>query len=181
MWQMISCLLCASSILLVASAYFEPDQATTELQPHALHEDAETCLKVFDALSANSGAARLARDMMRGLKEMRILPRGASVRQFFVHDAANYSVDRLGHQVDTSTIGDQVIQAPAIASAGYVPENVFDESLNLGMASDLFSWQSWPGELSDSMMWSAQFLDPAYNLQYHGAPFHGNELGQDRE
>ena len=75
-WQMISCLLCASSILLVASAYFEPGQVITELQPHALHEDAETCLKVFDALSANSGAARLARDMMRGLKEMRILPRG---------------------------------------------------------------------------------------------------------
>lgn len=82
-WQMISCLLCASSILLVASAYFEPDQATTELQPQALHEDAETCLKVFDALSANSGAARLARDMMRGLKEMRILPRGTFVRQSF--------------------------------------------------------------------------------------------------
>jgi hypothetical protein len=75
-WQMISCLLCASSILLVANAYFEADQAITEFQPHALHEDAETCLKVFDALSANSGAARLARDMMKGLKEMRILPRG---------------------------------------------------------------------------------------------------------
>ena len=73
-WQMISCLLCASSILLVASAYFEADQTITE--PHALHEDAETCLKVFDALSSNSGAARLARDMMRGLKELRNLPRG---------------------------------------------------------------------------------------------------------
>jgi hypothetical protein len=85
-WQMISCLLCASSILLVASAYFEPDQTTTELQPHALHEDAETCLKVFDALSANSGAARLARDMMRGLKEMHIVPRGISVRILLVSE-----------------------------------------------------------------------------------------------
>ena len=75
-WQMISCLLCASSILLVASAYSEAYQAIPELQLHALHEDAETCLKVFDALSANSGAARLARDMMKSLKELRISPRG---------------------------------------------------------------------------------------------------------
>ena len=81
----------------------------------------------------------------------------------------NYSADRLGRRASSATKGDQVTQAPATVSAGYVPENVFDESLNMGMASDLFCWQSWPGELSDSMMWSAQFLDPAYNLQYHGA------------
>jgi hypothetical protein len=88
----------------------------------------------------------------------------------------NCSADRLGRRA-SSAKGDQVIQAPATVSAGYVPENVFDESLNMGMASDLFSWQSWPGELSDSMMWSAQFLDPAYNLQYHGASFHSDEMG----
>ena len=92
----------------------------------------------------------------------------------------NCLTDRLGHRVESLTTGDQVIPAPAIAPAGYVPENVFYESLNSGMASDLFSWQSWPGELSDSMMWSAQFLDPAYNLQYHGAPFDVDEVGQDR-
>ena len=80
-WQMISCLLCASSILLVARANIEPDLAATELESHALNEDAETCLKVFDSLSANSGAARLARDMMESLKEMRISPKGAIVNQ----------------------------------------------------------------------------------------------------
>jgi hypothetical protein len=92
----------------------------------------------------------------------------------------NCSTDRLGRRASSAARGDQVIQAPATVSAGYVPENVFDESLNMGMASDLFSWQSWPGELSDSMMWSAQFLDPAYNLQYHGALFHTDDMGQDR-
>jgi hypothetical protein len=67
-----------------------------------------------------------------------------------------------------------------ISPAGYIPENVFDESLNLGIGSDLFSWQSWPGELSDSIMWSAQFLDPAYNLQSHGPSFNGTEVAQFR-
>jgi hypothetical protein len=84
-WQMISCLLCASSILLVARAYIGPDQTTTELQlqSNALDEDAEICLKVFDSLSANSGAARLARDMMKSLKEMKILPKGTSALYIF--------------------------------------------------------------------------------------------------
>ena len=75
-WQMISCLLCASSILLVASATIQPDQASAAAQSQMLDEDAETCLKVFDALSTNSGAARLARDMMRGLKNIRIQANG---------------------------------------------------------------------------------------------------------
>jgi hypothetical protein len=74
-WQMISCLLCASSVLLVARACIEPNQADLIIQSQALDEDAETCLKVFDALSVNSDAARRARDMMKDLKSTRILPR----------------------------------------------------------------------------------------------------------
>jgi hypothetical protein len=73
-WQMISCLLCASSVLLVARACIEPNRADLMVQSQALDEDAETCLKVFDALSVNSDAARRARDMMRDLKSTRILP-----------------------------------------------------------------------------------------------------------
>jgi hypothetical protein len=73
-WQMISCLLCASSVLLVAHSCIEPNHADAKLQSQALDEDAETCLKVFDALSVNSDAARRARDMMKGLKRTRILP-----------------------------------------------------------------------------------------------------------
>jgi hypothetical protein len=77
-WQMISCLLCASSVLLVSRACIVPNQADTEVQSQALDEDAETCLMVFDALSTNSDAARRARDMMKGLKRARIQPRSKS-------------------------------------------------------------------------------------------------------
>src|SRR5215471_8910537 len=45
-WQMISCLVCASSILLVASVFIGEDPPNGRLDATALNEDAETCLKV---------------------------------------------------------------------------------------------------------------------------------------
>ena len=81
-WQMISCLLCASSVLLVARSCIEQGQADANFQSQTLDEDAEVCLKVFDALSANSDAARRARDMMKGLKIVRILSRSKHRRSF---------------------------------------------------------------------------------------------------
>ena len=87
-WQMISCLLCASSVLLVARARIEPDRADLMGQSQTLDEDAETCLKVFEALSVNSDAARRARDMMEDLKRIRILPR--SIIKVFLLGIANH-------------------------------------------------------------------------------------------
>lgn len=71
-WQMISCLICASSILLVASALVARDPSQMDLDGNTLGEDAETCLKVFEALSINSDAARVARVMMEKLKDPKI-------------------------------------------------------------------------------------------------------------
>ena len=70
-WQMISCLICASSILLVASIFTRRvrEVADGEVDIATLKDDSETCLKVFEALSANSDSARIARDMMARLKE----------------------------------------------------------------------------------------------------------------
>lgn len=69
-WQMISCLVCASSILLVSSMFAEESlELSPELDTVGLSDDAETCLKVFDALSKNSPGARIARDMMKALQE----------------------------------------------------------------------------------------------------------------
>ncbi|CAK7265235.1 hypothetical protein SEPCBS57363_001481 [Sporothrix epigloea] len=105
-WQMISCLVYASSILVVASAFVARHQpggdAATELavagdrdeidgadsdiddgdaiDAAALEDDAETCLTVFEALSLNSESARLARNMMRRLKA-----RGAAWREAHTH------------------------------------------------------------------------------------------------
>lgn len=80
-WQMISCLICASSILLVASICVDLNSETEfevfeDIDWLAVDEDAEVCLQVFQALSSNSNAARLARDMMQRLKKTRMISFG---------------------------------------------------------------------------------------------------------
>lgn len=82
-WQMISCLICASSILLVAGICINLDleseaEVFKDLDWLAVDDDAEVCLQVFQALSSNSNAARLARDMMQRLKTTRTISYGES-------------------------------------------------------------------------------------------------------
>ncbi|CAK7231815.1 hypothetical protein SBRCBS47491_008057 [Sporothrix bragantina] len=112
-WQMISCLVYASSILVVASAFVarrrqgegdehapvvaddndeandsDDDDNSDAIDAAALEDDAETCLTVFEALSPNSESARLARNMMRRLKA-----RGAAWREAHsVHEAVPVAV-----------------------------------------------------------------------------------------
>ncbi|CZR69699.1 related to transcriptional activator acu-15 [Phialocephala subalpina] len=142
-WQMISCLLCASSVLLVARACIDPSHPDTRMQSQALDEDAETCMKVFDALSVNSEAARRARDMMKGLKRTRILPRRTNISMTTAsaisQDASRLNVPFMGE-----------------------PLHGFHGTMNYVMGQD--DWQTWPGELSDPVAWSAQFIHPTQLL-----------------
>ena len=88
-WQMIPCLVCAGSILVVSSAFIQTtDEVASEFDPAGISDDAETCLKVFEALSANSKAARIARDMMEGLKECGVR---WSMCFFFIADLTDVS------------------------------------------------------------------------------------------
>lgn len=142
-WQMISCLLCASSVLLVARACMDPDQPDYMIRSQALDEDAETCLKVFEALSVNSDAARRARDMMEGLKRARIPQR--------IH-----------------------IKDPAFMATATADMSLTTGSPNNGALEPAFVYGArhggveWPGELSDPMAWSAQFLDPFASMPFTG-------------
>ncbi len=68
-WQMISCLICASSILLVSSIFTtQNDNTRADFDTEGLYDDAETCLRVFDALGTNSTGAKIASGMMNCLK-----------------------------------------------------------------------------------------------------------------
>ena len=69
---MISCLICASSILLIVGAFFEEDGNSLDLLSQDLDRDAETYLKVFEALSVKSEAARKATGMLKGLKGQKV-------------------------------------------------------------------------------------------------------------
>ncbi|KAG0647505.1 Transcriptional activator acu-15 [Hyphodiscus hymeniophilus] len=112
--QMISCLLCASSVLLVSRACIDPTQATAEVYSQALDEDAETCLKVFDALRMPS-----------------------------MENAVN---------------------------------NTLDGPFSFGETQSVLEWQIWPGELSDPMAWSAQFINPSQSSQFGGNPVSGPQI-----
>jgi len=79
-WQMIPCLICASSILLVASAFLS---ANLEELPQTFSEDAETCFKVFEALSINSEAASKATEMLKGLTRLQGYPKRMNFRYFW--------------------------------------------------------------------------------------------------
>ncbi|KAH8803655.1 fungal-specific transcription factor domain-containing protein [Xylogone sp. PMI_703] len=139
-WQMISCLLCASSVLLVARACMEPDQPDYLIRSQALDEDAETCLTIFDALSVNSDAARRARDMMEGLKRAHIPPIQSRDPTLICNNAADIPL-----------------------SKGSPNNNSFEQAL---IYNTRHNGVEWPGELSDPMAWCAQFLDPFVTIPF---------------
>lgn len=71
-WQMISCLICASSILFVAEGFHNNNSIFGDRSSaQSFREDAETCLKVFEALSTNSAAAQKAASMLESLTRIR--------------------------------------------------------------------------------------------------------------
>ncbi|KAK5074418.1 hypothetical protein LTR70_010231 [Exophiala xenobiotica] len=140
-WQMISCLICASSILLVARILLDHDQQTDGegFDWAAVEEDADLCLRVFEVLSTNSKAARLARDMMEGLKETRsrvnLCPKGQQTVASFQETSDTVS------RSDFSLLGFYGIES----------EDSSSEYRGLGQG------------ISEPVMWSAQFVDAAYN------------------
>lgn len=144
-WQMISCLICASSILLVARILLDHDQHVGQerFDWAAVEEDADLCLRVFEVLSTNSKAARLARDMMEGLKETRSR----------VHLP---SEDRLATASlqGTSSIAGEPMNRPDLSSLG-------SYGLDHEGASD--DYVRFAQGISEPVMWSAQFVDAAYN------------------
>ncbi|KAB8221889.1 fungal-specific transcription factor domain-containing protein [Aspergillus novoparasiticus] len=158
-WQMISCLICASSILFVAETFYS-DNAFLHgrTSPQALREDAESCLKVFEALSANSIAAQKAVEMLSALSRARPLgeeqlplqetlsSRPITPLHSLVGRASTpiYPPTQLG----TSTTSTSTLSNPA--------PNTSPSSLLLG---DIPFPCDWPSEISRAMEWSVQFLD----------------------
>lgn len=73
-WQMISCLICAGSVLCVAATFGGSELAeNSECSTERLKEDAGTCLQVFQALSKNSEAAQKAANMLDDLLKTRLM------------------------------------------------------------------------------------------------------------
>ncbi|KKA24937.1 Uncharacterized protein T310_1016 [Rasamsonia emersonii CBS 393.64] len=165
-WQMISCLICASSILFVAETFFKDNitESGGEDSQQLLREDAETCLKVFEALSVKSAAAKKAVDMLQGLRRLRSLSKGMQYSFTTCTWLNNTSVPTLatrnGRRISSSLpradqVDDSSCTPCPTEPSDYAP--LFSPS---GMSTGE-CWQ-WPSEISSTMEWSVQFLNPAY-------------------
>ncbi len=175
-WQMISCLICASSILLVASVFTRRGGGAIDAVDIAtLKDDSETCLKVFEALSANSDGARIARDMMarlrdRGLKWSKYMTKTKHSKPFLIRshsigDPAAYPDNEASRREQQSVDNVQISVAPDadVASSSHYDALTADEfEMDADGTGAVFGNQDWPSEILDSMTWSAQFFDTVY-------------------
>lgn len=165
-WQMISCLICASSILFVAESYYHDNNFTDgKASTQSLREDAETCLKVFEALSVNSAAAQKAADILGSLSRMhRSVEDG---RFYFVVDRVLYyqlstCIDQPLTQSDNVTSNLLPTDYSALETIQSRPHHApvlppFSPSPQLPV--DISALCEWPSEISNAMEWSVRFLD----------------------
>lgn len=152
-WQMISCLICASSILFVAETFYRNNNLLEgRTSAYSLREDAEICLKVFEALSANSVAARKAADMLGEVSSLHL-------------STAAPSGHASGHN--------QLPSMPTFAIPGspFLGDSTALDASSLtplpDLSTDILSCE-WPSEMSNSMEWSVRFLDcPNFQKMSH--------------
>ena len=158
-WQMISCLICASSVLLVMRAFMPSVIPADRMQREVLEEDANTCLKVFDALSLNSDSARRAGDMLQNLRDIKA-PEQRPLDMVVPEQTVGTT------KLSNSTPGwppeaqRSPVRSDDSLSFAARPNNdlTFDERLPISYTAR-WNYQEWPSEIADSMAWSSQFVD----------------------
>lgn len=195
-WQMISCLICASSILLVASLCMGRDgdgEEGDEIDWLAVEEDADVCLTVFRELSTNSNAARLAEKMMQGLKETRLHrgtgPQGKTKSPTNTlteprADSLSSPVPSGARRRSSSSRHSDILMIAASSTSPVVLASHAPVSSGPGSGSGSGEASSFnfmdpgnsafdaivPFDLSEPVIWSSQFVNAAYNPFFFGQP-----------
>lgn len=165
-WQMISCLVCAGSILIVAENIFK-QRPDSSMDPAILGEDAETCLGIFEALSHNSRGAKIAMDMLRKLREQKSLQIWHAPLNEPFNIQSSVTLPNMAQQT-YSPNAPYGIHRPWTAPTMWDVENVAATS---GQTENPWegSAQSaglWPLEIEDSMAWSTNL----FNIFQHEMP-----------
>lgn len=162
-WQMISCLICASSILLVA--IMDPE-LSTRTDTQAIKEDADICLEVFKALSVNSKAAEAALGLMNKLRATgsgvqssgRLMP-ASDLR---VSNESTQSAWQVEHP--TVVAGANVLSLPAetnISENYSISPNIVSTQMDYNVFHDS-TFMSMDNSMSDPLMWSTQFISDEF-------------------
>ncbi|KAJ5707080.1 hypothetical protein N7488_006881 [Penicillium malachiteum] len=164
-WQMISCLICASSILFVAESFYNNNNnpAYSKESSQSLREDAGTCLKVFEALSANSAAAKKAADILEGLSQMR-----RSTEEVVPTSSTGLVTTSQSQMVPLPTRNNTAYTEQP--GTEYMPTAIFPSQQ---IAPDQQALSDWPSEISSTMEWSIRFLDYP---QFQGGEFQYKKL-----
>jgi hypothetical protein len=160
-WQIISCMMCASSILLVASKFSSVLGLVDDTRRAVLDEEIETLLTVFDALSVNSQAARLARGMTVGLQSANRQGRpfnDAGARGGGELVPSEPSGTATQHQLPDSLVASFPAE-PLTQTQRTTPQHQAVVALEGPMWSGEIGEQQWPFEFSDSILWSSQFVN----------------------
>ncbi|KAI9761150.1 MAG: hypothetical protein M4579_001197 [Chaenotheca gracillima] len=153
-WQMISCLVCAASILLVASTHIDSRDNALEAEKFALEDDAKACVGVFKALSKSSVAARRAMDIMESLRNLKELHEEANNGQ--VMDPTPGNVPNFGDLPQSTIPMADISSGQDFASFN----EQFDENST--------DWLHLYNDIFDASTWSAQFMKD--QLSPAGAP-----------
>jgi len=57
-----------------------------------------------------------------------------------------------------------------------VANNTLDGAFSCGVTRNVFEWPIWPGELTDPVAWSAQFINPSQSSLFGGNPVSGTQF-----
>ncbi|KAF4830821.1 Activator of stress genes 1 [Colletotrichum tropicale] len=166
-WQMISCLVCAGSIMVMAGALIKQD-AEDETTVVALEEDVETSMAVLKALASNSHGANRAWDMMKNIRARctRAFDKPAAENtnplapNAAVQPGQGLSQSTYCSPSDTYPIP---LMAPDTTQSGLSVEPTNGLDMNMGFGDNIM----WPMMMTDAT-WPGSFLDmlhPSYGFQ----------------
>ncbi|KAH8742541.1 hypothetical protein F5883DRAFT_669193 [Diaporthe sp. PMI_573] len=161
-WQMVSCLVAAASVLVLAENFAKHEPSRDEDIPvktvPGLSEDVDICVQVLHALSSSSNGAKLACSMIRNLRARTThIPVESAVGPspgLLQHTEPGLSLSANNRQQrnrETHDVYNDPVDPQSRAATSQTEEMEADI-----MSDDRFSW---PVMIPDWMNWPTEFLE----------------------
>lgn len=157
-WQMVSCLVCAGSVLVLADTFAKSEQQGDLSSASGLGEDIETLVHVLEALSVKSNGAKLACSMMRSIRA-----RGARIS---VNTSADSSSGALPEVIPSTTMIQEDRNQDVQETYNYCndlgnpsPGLAVGQAGDIGLETNMNDPNLWPMVIPDWMNWSTEFLE----------------------
>lgn len=156
-WQMVSCLVCAGSVLVLADTFAKYEPQGDVSAASGLSEDIETLVHVLHALSGNSNGAKLACSMMRSIRA-----RSARISVNTSVDSSSGVLPEATPGTSTSTIeDDRIEEAYSYCNTLGDPSSglAVGQMGDVGLETNSGDPNLWPMVIPDWMNWSTEFLE----------------------